>query len=82
MSLENTQYKKTTHYYFTGSAGQQRVSANFFENFVIPLPSIKKQEEICDRIFSKKREIKRLRLNIKSLREDAKRMFELEVFGE
>ena len=80
--LRTRSIRKMAQYYFTGSAGQQRVSADFLENLVIPLPSIKKQEEICDRIFSKKREIKRLRLNIESLREEAKRVFELEVFGE
>ena len=36
--------------HFTGSAGQQRVSSEFFKKLIIPKPSIEKQTEIADYI--------------------------------
>lgn len=74
--------RKMAQYYFTGSAGQQRVSADFLENLVIPLPSINKQKEICNKIFSKKKEKKRIKLKVEKLQEEAKRNLEFEVFGD
>ena len=36
----------------TGSAGQQRVPANFFENYLIVLPSLEEQQAIADCLSS------------------------------
>ena len=47
--------------HFTGSAGQQRVSSEFFKELIIPKPPIEKQTEIADYITSTGNRAKQLR---------------------
>lgn len=44
--------RETAMLYFGGSAGQQRVSSFFLENFNLPLPSLAKQQEIANHIYA------------------------------
>ena len=74
--------RQTAKLYFGGSAGQQRVATDFLEDFNVPLPSIRKQQEIVDYIA-------RIRIQVKTLREegniildDAKRKVEQMIIGE
>lgn len=48
--LRNEKILQTAQNYFGGSAGQQRVSKDFLLNFKVPLPPIKIQKEIVDKI--------------------------------
>ena len=48
LRLKSLRKHATLH--FTGSAGQQRVSSEFFKELIIPKPSIEKQTEIADYI--------------------------------
>lgn len=43
--------------YFVGSAGQQRVSASFLENLVIPLPPVSVQKQIMEYVAAGREEI-------------------------
>lgn len=74
--------RQTAKLYFGGSAGQQRVATDFLEDFNVPLPSKRKQQEIVDYIA-------RIRIQAKTLREegniildDAKRKVEQMIIGE
>lgn len=62
--------RETAMLYFGGSAGQQRVSASFLENFNLPLPSKEKQVEIANHVYA-------LRQQAKTLQEEGKRILEL-----
>ena len=73
--------RQTAKLYFGGSAGQQRVATDFLEDFNVPLPSKRKQQEIVDYIA-------RIRIQAKTLREegniildDAKRKVEQMIIG-
>lgn len=46
--------------YCGDSAGQQRVSASFKENFNLLLPALKKQQEIANYIYSILKQAKQL----------------------
>ena len=46
--------------HFTGSAGQQRVSSEFFKELIIPKPPIEKQTEIADYITNARNQAKQL----------------------
>lgn len=74
--------------YFSGSAGQQRVGADFLENLNIPLLPIRSddksqitQENMVKHVFEVKERIKALRKEAESLRQRAKKEFEAAVFG-
>ena len=47
--------------FFTGSAGHQRVSEEFFYRLQIPVPQLKNQERIVEKIAARRDEAKRLR---------------------
>lgn len=81
--------RKVAQTYFSGSAGQQRVGADFLKNLNIPLLPIRSndqtqitQEKIVNHIFEIKTEVKALRKEAESLRQRAKKDFEEAVFGE
>ena len=59
LHLKSLRKHATLH--FTGSAGQQRVSSEFFKELIIPKPSIEKQTEIADYITSTRNRAKQLR---------------------
>lgn len=61
--------RETAMLYFGGSAGQQRVSASFLENFNLPLPPKEKQVEIANHVYE-------LRHQAKTLQEEGKRILE------
>lgn len=61
--------RETAMLYFGGSAGQQRVSASFLENFNIPLPPKEKQIEIANHVYE-------LRQHAKTMQEEGKRILE------
>lgn len=80
--------RKVAQTYFSGSAGQQRVGADFLENLNIPLIPIRSddqsqitQEKMVKQVFEVKAEIKALRGEAESLRQRAKKEFEEAVFG-
>lgn len=73
--------------YFSGSAGQQRVGADFLENLNIPLMPIRSdnqsemtQEKMVKQISEVKAKIKSLRIEAERLRQRAKKEFEETVF--
>lgn len=79
--LGRSQYlRKSAMSYFTGSAGQQRVSSNFFKTLEIPLPNAKIREKIVKHIHMLKAKIKTLKTDAESLRRKAKTDFESELF--
>jgi restriction endonuclease S subunit len=61
--------RETAMLYFGGSAGQQRVSTSFLENFNFPLPPKEKQVEIANNVYA-------LRQQAKTLQEEGKRILE------
>lgn len=75
--------------YFTGSAGQQRVGADFLEALTLPnIPiksddkSILTQQIIVDKIFDMKSKIKKLKQQAINLKRKAKKEFEEDIFDE
>ena len=70
--------RKTAMLYFGGSAGQQRVSVNFLENFNVPLPPIEKQEEIAHHIAELRQKAKSLqqegRLQLEKAKQEIEQM--------
>ena len=52
--------RETAMLYFGGSAGQQRVSTSFLENFNLPLPPPDKQIEIAKHIYAIRQQAKQL----------------------
>jgi len=79
--LRMNSIRKIATYYFTGSAGQQRVPADFLKLLEIPLPPLEIQEKISNHINDIKEKIKSLRLETETLRNNAKIDFENEVFS-
>jgi restriction endonuclease S subunit len=67
--------------FFTGSAGHQRVSAEFFYRLKIPLPLLKIQERIVSRIAAKQAEAKRLRATAATQLAAAKQEIEGIILG-
>ena len=65
---------------FTGSAGQQRVSSQFFKELEIPLPNSDIRKKIVKHINSEKDKIKQLKSKAEDLRKAAKADFEAELF--
>jgi len=62
--------------HFTGSAGQQRVSSEFFRELIIPKPSIEKQTEIADYITNARNRAKQLQQEADAVIEQAKEKVE------
>lgn len=73
--------RETAMLYFGGSAGQQRVSASFLENFNLPLPSFTKQQEIANHIYAIRQQAKQLQREGKSILENAKKEVEQMIIG-
>ena len=59
-----------------GSAGQQRVSSEFFKELIIPKPSIEKQTEIADHITNIRNQVKQLQQEADAIVEEAKERVE------
>jgi type I restriction enzyme S subunit len=60
--------------------GQANINSTELSNFLIPLPSLDIQTQIVNQINIQKSEIKKLRLQAKTLREQAKNNFETAIF--
>lgn len=73
--------RKTAMLFFGGSAGQQRVSSAFLENFNLPLPPKDKQIEIANHVYSIRQKAKALQEEGKVLLEEAKRKVESMIIG-
>lgn len=87
--LRSKRIRKIAKTYFTGSAGQQRVGADFLEALTLPYVPIKSddineitQSKIVTHIEKIKDKIKFQREKAKHLRELAKKEFEEAVFNE
>ncbi len=74
--------RETAKLYFGGSAGQQRVSASFLENFNLPLPPIEKQQEIVDHIYAIRKQAKQLQEEGKAILDNAKKEVEKVIMEE
>ncbi len=68
--------RKHATLHFTGSAGQQRVSSEFFKGLIIPKPPIEKQTEIADYIANARSQAKRLQEEADAVLEQAKERVE------
>ena len=68
--------------HFTGSAGQQRVSSEFFKDLIIPKPPIEKQTEIADYITDIRNRVKQLRQEANEIVETAKERVERILLAE
>lgn len=68
--------------HFTGSAGQQRVSSEFFKELIIPKPSIEKQTEIADYITNTRNRAKQLRQEADAIVQQAKERVERILLAE
>lgn len=73
--------RETAMLYFGGSAGQQRVSSAFLENFNLPLPPKDKQIEIANHVYTIRQKAKALQEEGKVLLEKAKRKVESMIIG-
>lgn len=73
--------RETAMLYFGGSAGQQRVSSAFLENFNLPFPSKDKQIEIASHVYTIRQKAKALQEEGKVLLEEAKRKVESMIIG-
>lgn len=73
--------RKTAMLYFGGSAGQQRVSVTFLENFNVPLPPIEKQEEIAHHVAELRQKAKSLQQEGRMQLEKAKKEVEQMIIG-
>ena len=73
--------RETAMLYFGGSAGQQRVSSSFLENFNLPLPTLAKQQEIANHIYAIRQQAKQLQREGKSILENAKKEVEQMIIG-
>ena len=68
--------RKHAALHFTGSAGQQRVSSEFFKELIIPKPSIEKQTEMADYITNTRNRAKQLQQEADAVVEEAKERVE------
>ena len=73
--------RETAMLYFGGSAGQQRVSSAFLENFNLPFPSIDKQIEIASHVYAIRQKAKALQEEGKAILEEAKTNVESMIIG-
>lgn len=74
--------RETAMLYFGGSAGQQRVSSSFLEDFNLPLPPKEKQAEIANHVYMMRQQAKVLQEEGKDILERAKREVEAMIIGE
>jgi restriction endonuclease S subunit len=74
LRLKSLREHATLH--FTGSAGQQRVSNEFFKDLIIPKPSIEKQTEIADYITNARNRAKQLQQEADTIVEQVKERIE------
>ena len=68
--------RKHAALHFTGSAGQQRVSSEFFKDLIIPKPPLEKQTEIADHIANIRNQVKQLQQEADVIVEEAKERVE------
>ena len=73
--------RETAMLYFGGSAGQQRVSSSFLENFNLPLPPKEKQVEIANHVYTMRQQAKALQQEGKEILEQAKQKVEAMILG-
>ena len=73
--------RETAMLYFGGSAGQQRVSSAFLENFNLPFPSIDKQIEIASHVYAIRQKAKVLQEEGNTILENAKKEVEQMIIG-
>lgn len=73
--------RETAMFYFGGSAGQQRVSSAFLENFNLPFPPKDKQIEIANHVYTIRQKAKALQEEGNALLEEAKRKVESMIIG-
>ena len=73
--------RRTAMLFFGGSAGQQRVSINFIENFNVPLPPKEKQEEIVAHISQMRARAKKLQAEGAEVLQKAKMEVERMILG-
>jgi len=73
--------RETAMLYFGGSAGQQRVSSSFLENFNLPLPPKEKQVEIANHVYTMRQHAKMLQQEGKEILERAKQKAEAMILG-
>ena len=73
--------RRTAMLYFGGSAGQQRVSINYIENFNVPLPPKEKQEEIVAHISQMRARAKKLQAEGAEILQKAKLEVERMILG-
>jgi len=78
--LRTKYIRKQGVYHFTGSAGQQRVPAEFLKELYVPFPPVKIQQEISEQIKTWKTQIKTLREQSKANKANAIKEFEKEIF--
>ncbi len=74
LRLKSLRQHATLH--FTGSAGQQRVSSEFFKELMIPKPSLEKQTEIANYITHARNQAKQLQQEADTIVEQAKKRVE------
>lgn len=74
--------RETAMLYFGGSAGQQRVSSAFLENFNLPLPPKGKQIEIVNHVCAMRQRAKVLQKEGKTILENAKKEVEQMIIGD
>lgn len=74
--------RDTAMLFFGGSAGQQRVSSSFLENFNLPLPPKKVQIDIANHIYGIRKQAKALQEEGKTILEQAKQEVEQMIMGE
>ena len=73
--------RRTAMLYYGGSAGQQRVSIIFLENFNVPLPSYVKQQQIASRISEMRTQAKKLQAEGAEILQKAKMEVERMILG-
>ena len=71
--------RETAMLYFGGSAGQQRVSSSYLENFNLPLPPKEKQIEIVQHVYQLRAKAKFLQEEGKAILERAKKDVEQKI---
>ena len=74
--------RKHAALHFTGSAGQQRVSSEFFKELIIPKPPIEKQTEIAEYITNARDRAKQLQQEADAVVEQAKERVERILLAE
>lgn len=72
--------RKAATFHFTGSAGQQRVPADFLKKLVIPIPPIEEQTRLVNRLLEERKVAQSKRAAAQTLREQAWTAFESALF--